>query len=558
MKPTARATWTCMCSFPLLLLLWASLANTPAAAAPAAADPRGTVIASFARGSGPRQLGITEHTEDAPAVGPTGLVDTENGDVLILDSVNARILRVDPAGKSELAAPLRPDSLPQDILRQGSAVYVLEDKPVYAGSDTGKGRLSNNAARELTGPSESTASALFEANGAVLSAPGGTPERTGGEAGAGRWLRGTSSDATPLEYRTVRTDTGAVRMDVRGSRLPGMATLSIPIPAALLGSTALLGTDMEGRFHVRAEQFAQRQGRGRAKVWVLRYKRDGSFDGGYDVPDETLELVPNRYLALSRTGMLYFMESHPKRTRLWSLKPFGAADFARRQEATMRRIAAAQGPVAAGGGAPSPSGAQEAATTGLTRARILETAEAYRTASWTVSQANYRPSAVSRCDPPRGLRWKRPAYLEGRQGERVSGIPYNWGGYMTIAEFMTKVARGDGGGNICTCRTGNCVDSKAAGVDCSGFVSKTWETRRYSTSSLAKATRQLASYAELKPGDALNKAGSHVRLFVSPSPAGNGSIRAYEASTSCGRVCLRDFTTRQLQGYVALAAPVKE
>ncbi|QNA88779.1 hypothetical protein G4G28_10235 [Massilia sp. Dwa41.01b] len=206
----------------------------------------------------------------------------------------------------------------------------------------------------------------------------------------------------------------------------------------------------------------------------------------------------------------------------------------------------------------SATGPRESTGAGLTRAAILSTAEAYRTAQWQVTSANYRPDAVSACVPARGKRWLRPAYLEGQLGKRVTGIPYNWGGYITIAAFMQRTAEGYAGGNICTCRKGDCVDRRAAGVDCSGFVSQTWNVKRRTTARLKEVARPLPSYAELRPGDAMNKPGSHVRLFVSLSPTGNGSIRAYEASTSCGRVCLRDFSTRQLEGYLPLGAPVKE
>ena len=54
-----------------------------------------------------------------------------------------------------------------------------------------------------------------------------------------------------------------------------------------------------------------------------------------------------------------------------------------------------------------------------------------------------------------------------------------------------------------------------AGVDCSGFVLRSWGWRgaRHTTSSLANVTTAIA-LEDLRPGDILNDAGSHVRLFV--------------------------------------------
>ncbi|MCK5122730.1 MAG: VWA domain-containing protein [Candidatus Pacebacteria bacterium] len=56
--------------------------------------------------------------------------------------------------------------------------------------------------------------------------------------------------------------------------------------------------------------------------------------------------------------------------------------------------------------------------------------------------------------------------------------------------------------------------SHAVGIDCSGFVSRSWNLNpRESTWSLPKISRKLDEYDDLKRGDLLNVKGSHAMLF---------------------------------------------
>ena len=58
------------------------------------------------------------------------------------------------------------------------------------------------------------------------------------------------------------------------------------------------------------------------------------------------------------------------------------------------------------------------------------------------------------------------------------------------------------------------VDRHAVGIDCSGFVSRSWNLNpRESTWSLPKISRKLNKYDDLTKGDLLNVKGSHAMLF---------------------------------------------
>jgi len=91
-----------------------------------------------------------------------------------------------------------------------------------------------------------------------------------------------------------------------------------------------------------------------------------------------------------------------------------------------------------------------------------------------------------------------------------TGVAYKWGGFDYYDGYLTKLGSGYGAGS-----GGNTskVDSSKAGLDCSGYVSRCWNTStKYGTSNISNVSHQI-TYEELLPGDATNNAGSHIRLF---------------------------------------------
>src|SRR5256885_2090457 len=79
------------------------------------------------------------------------------------------------------------------------------------------------------------------------------------------------------------------------------------------------------------------------------------------------------------------------------------------------------------------------------------------------------------------------------------------------------------------------VLSCAAGIDCSGFVTLCWGLpagHAYSTSNLRiiAGKPKYNWFTDMKPGDVLNKAGSHVVIFTGYNS--DGTINVCEASGS--------------------------
>ena len=127
--------------------------------------------------------------------------------------------------------------------------------------------------------------------------------------------------------------------------------------------------------------------------------------------------------------------------------------------------------------------------------------------------------------------------------QTVQGIAYDWGGMDSIEEFDRKLAQGQAAGS----HSRHGITGCTAGIDCSGLVSRCWGItsirEKYSTRSIRDigGRPRYNWYSDMKPGDALNKEGSHIVLFVGYRDDGNPIV--YEASGSAGRVILNDWST---------------
>jgi hypothetical protein len=176
----------------------------------------------------------------------------------------------------------------------------------------------------------------------------------------------------------------------------------------------------------------------------------------------------------------------------------------------------------------------------VTRSEAVARAHQLANHTWVCGPTNLRAS----CSHSYVSDWK--------PGQRITGIPYRWGGSDSPQEFDRKLASGLAAG----AHSRNGVLSCAAGTDCSGFVTFCWGLEQsghaYSTSNL----RAIAGkpkynwFTDMKAGDALNKAGSHVVLFTGYNP--DGTINVCEASGSKSRVVCSRATWSRFKGYVPL------
>jgi cell wall-associated NlpC family hydrolase len=175
-----------------------------------------------------------------------------------------------------------------------------------------------------------------------------------------------------------------------------------------------------------------------------------------------------------------------------------------------------------------------------TRAEVVARAESLAKHPWVASASNLHAS----CSKSYVSDWK--------SGQRVTGLPYCWGGVDSAEQFDRKLAKGLAAGAHSRYGVLGC----ATGIDCSGFVTMAWgltlQGHAYTTSNL----RTIAGkpkynwFTDMKPGDVLNKAGSHVVLFIGYNA--DGSINVCEASGSAARVICHRTTWSRYKGYIPL------
>jgi hypothetical protein len=153
---------------------------------------------------------------------------------------------------------------------------------------------------------------------------------------------------------------------------------------------------------------------------------------------------------------------------------------------------------------------------GIEREAVLDKAVSYAVHTWTMTAANRYADCSSDYESSQD------------DGEKV-GLPYGWGGYDTLDSFDAGLLAGEGAG----AHSWDGILSCIVGVDCSGYVSRIWETGHYSTSTLYAVTSSISASA-IERADAWNDPGSHVVLHAYETAAGTPVF--YEAAGGADKV----------------------
>jgi len=322
---------------------------------------------------------------------------------------------------------------------------------------------------------------------------------------------------------------------------------------------------------------------------------DGRMTAGAQIPLNESEAIPENFTGVLTDGRAYYLETKQGKTAPVILeldaafaekaKPNGAIiEQLKREHASDRpqkggnrivkslkklaeRAFPGRGPseaptddakfeaaVRAAMAAEAGPAARAAASPSVSRADVVKCAETFRDLEWTLTPAAYEHTGVpNECSPPTRY-WRRPSYLNGKSGQQVKGVPYCWGCSHSTEQFLDYVKTGARlAGHSCTCRTGNyCIRNDATGVDCSGFVSQCWRMEYHTTSDMGGVSSRV-DLAAMKPGDAFNLSGSHIRLFMGLVETDTGPrFRVIEAANSegrIGRVVEQTYTASQLSSY---------
>ena len=141
------------------------------------------------------------------------------------------------------------------------------------------------------------------------------------------------------------------------------------------------------------------------------------------------------------------------------------------------------------------------------------------------------------------------------------GIPYKWGGFDGPDDFDAAIASGLAGGDVSSPakrRANNAGVSRfAAGLDCSGYVSKCLKLPTvHDTSQLPSVCEVIADPYSVQPGDLMNIPRGHVLLLAGWAKRDKSWIYYYDTGggPDYWRPSLKKAPTRKLLdlGYQTL------
>jgi hypothetical protein len=508
---------------------------------PARADE--ALIRQFLPGLETNSVGLVEASEDTEMDGPQAIYSDEDGELYLLDQVNGRVLKFDPKDPDRAPQALKlPEEIqPTDIVVSNDIIYVWDGKviPLQATGAQNATTRGLTVTRSIDNPDEYTLSA-FAAMGSQsvdpsddsatstrgLDSPRGRAPQFIASHGRGQVsatfsaLGGDSGVQIDLRQKSTGASLNKLKLQVRGK----------------LGSVDVLDIDKEGRIFVLAENIPA-DSVNPAAAFVARFNAAGTLEGVYELPFSNSVALTRRYVSVSPVGDVYFLRSQK-----------GTVDVL----GVGFRLIKIPGPIEMAAPKTSLSDyakkrGASAAVRPLNRQQVIETANAFANVRWRVNPGAYGHDPDTTCSGFNRVR--RPGYLHGKLNTEVQGIPYCWGCHGTLPQIATEIEKGTLAGNICT-RDDPRRDT--VGVDCSAFVSATWGlARHFTTIAIPAIAKQLDNPWDLLPGDALNKPGSHVMLFLRFTP--DRKVEVMESSTvGCnGRVCRNIYPLASLlaRGY---------
>lgn len=506
------------------LSAWATLAASLAGAA------SNVVVRQFESGAGLNAVGMIDASEDTEIDGPQAIYAGGRGEIYLLDQVNGRVLQFDPknpeAGTRTLELPqnLRPTDMivrRSNILVWDGDVHTLQPQGQDDAPVRGLEEISTRSANE-----DEFASSAFAQMGSQKPDADVNPLETNTRSvdprrATRRQQLVDSRGRGPViaDVITVNRKTASVDVRPRGQGSP-LAKLRVLV-GDRLGTIELLEIDSDGRMFLFTENIPSTQDE-LASAFVVRYSARGDLEGVYDLPLSESVALSRRFVAVTPEGEVYFL-----RTRDTGVDVLGVSFRKISRSAAINRPGSP--PVSRGIRKRGPI----TAVRPLTRKRVIETAFAFERVKWRVTPGAYGEDPDQACTGFRRVR--RPAYLAGKVGQEVRGIPYCWGCHGSLNIIQRKLDRGVLAGNVCT---RNVPRADVTGVDCSAFVSAAWGlASHFTTIAIPAISKPLENPWALLPGDALNKPRSHVMLFLRFTP--DRKIEVMEASPrGCnGRVC---------------------
>lgn len=505
-----------------------------------------TVIKRFSNGTSRDSVGLVDAREDAPMDGPQAIYAAEDGSLYLLDQVNGRVLKFNAKNASSPVQSLElpKDIRPTDVVVRNGNVYVWDGAPQTLqaeGSDS-------EPVRELTRtrgagkPDDATLTAFAQMGSEALDSPD-QPTADRSRAIPARSTRPAHPSIATRGRGTVVVDVAiGGKLNIADIQVHEQSTNNSVAKLTLrvrdrIGIVEFLDIDNAGRMFVLTENIPTRSNR-RASAYVVRYSPKGVQESVYDIPfSETLALS-RRFITISPDGDVYFLRTASTEVELIGVgsRPVRATDVI--DNPNLPRFPDQAAAV---------SMAPIAAVRALTRQQVIANAFAFEGVQWRVSPAVYGRDPDTSCSGFNRIR--RPGYLSGKLNQEVRGVPYCWGCHGSLNQFLANIANGMLAGNVCT---HNNPRPDTTGVDCSAFVSAAWGlSTHFTTAAIPGISQQLENAWDLQPGDALNKPGSHVMLFLRFTPDRKAEVMELSTGGCNGKVCRNVYPLSSLlaRGY---------
>lgn len=505
-------------------------------------------------GSGLGQIGL-EMALNEECHGPATITATSAGKLAVLDRVNGKIVIV--GGATPVDIPLPTDFLEPTDFAATSVGYIVAGAlgDIVVIDIAGKLVARNKTSYDPTAGSPrliSTSSGVFELEDLKgnRSSINISPAQTGTLIEPGFSKAGDYTQ-TPVKVGEVRIASKSMNGPLASILVKSQFRIAIARPIWVTeGKGALVAVQETRKLPVEI-----------SFVRLVNFDETGKPTTEAYLTPETFSCDANRAFTRLTDGTVVSLEIREKRQLTLKVLKFEPVGTAKPITAligpTVTLIAAELDALKELEQSNGTSEASLISMNSISRETILSRARRALELKWNLTASAYgQADTLNQCNPPKNI-WSRAKILEGRVGREITGIPYAWGSYMPeLSNFVSKLENNYLASNVCTCRNANCVNKKAAGLDCSGFVSYAWKTGNYfTTASLPKSTISTPiAWESLKPGDIVNKRSSHVRLVESIVNSPNGKILTVIESTtlaSCGGVCRKSYSQQDLEtkGY---------
>lgn len=488
-----------------------------------------TLVRSLGSGA---SAGVIDPSADVPEEGPQAVYTGLNGDVYVLDQVNRRILQFDPKKSNELTRSLKlPEDLnPTDLVVANNTIYVWDGGP-RALQLNGDGETSTRSLSETRGVGdvdEATLSAFAQTGSLAAPDENEEPTRALPKAKAADRSRQVinSRGRGPVFADVTRlADKHGVSISLKAKDGAALAKFKMQVRSRI-ASVEVLDIDRAGRAYVLGENVPEDM-TDQPAVFVARYEANGVLDGVFELPFNKDVALSRRFVSVSPDGDVYFL-----RTRKGAVDLLGVG-FRPMRNAPVIDLTPYVPPVQINLQDLARMKGAAAAIRPLTRAQAITTALQFASIRWRVTPAAYGPEPDRACSGFNRIR--RPGFMHNKLNQEVVGVPYCWGCHGSLAVFAAAVNGGRKAGNVCT---RNDPQPDVAGVDCSAFVSACWGlATHFTTMAIPSITNELSNPWDLLPGDALNKPGSHVMLFLRFTPDKRAEVIESSTGGCNGKVC---------------------